>query len=192
MSMPPRKHENTKHSDLFRAFVLSWLSIALPVSAQAPSPNWPQFRGNPSLTGVAATAPPATLALKWTYDAGEAVESSAALADGAVYVGTTKGELIALDLETGALRWKYETGAGGFIGESSPAVSDGTVFVGDLAGLVHAVGREGRQAPVDVQDRRRSEIVAGGRGRSGADRVVRHAPLRHRSTDGQAALEAAD
>jgi len=136
----PRRHKNTKYVNFLRAFVLSWLSIALPLSAQQSSQNWPQFRGNASLTGVAATAPPATLALKWTYDAGEAVESSAALADGAVYVGSTKGELIALDLETGALRWKYETGAGGFIGESSPAVSDGTVFVGDLAGLVHAVG----------------------------------------------------
>src|SRR5205814_10015086 len=113
-----------------RAFVLSWLLIALPASAQPPAPSWPQFRGNAQLTGVAATAPPATLSLKWTYDAGDAIESSAALAHGAVYVGSTNGDLIALDLETGALRWKYETGAGGFIGESSPAVSDGVVFVG--------------------------------------------------------------
>ena len=73
MNMPPPKRENTKYPDLFRAFVLLWLSIGLSVTAQQPSPNWPQFRGNPSLTGVAATAPPATLALKWTYDAGEAV-----------------------------------------------------------------------------------------------------------------------
>src|SRR5206468_10862757 len=69
-----RKREDTKHSSLLRVFVISWLAISLPLSAQQSSPNWPQFRGNPSLTGVAATAPPATLALKWTYDAGEAVE----------------------------------------------------------------------------------------------------------------------
>src|SRR5260221_10131724 len=92
------------------------------LAAQAPSANWPQFRGNASLTGVTATPPPATLSLKWTYDAGETIESSAALVDGAVYVGSTKGELIALDLETGALRWKYESGAGVFISATSPAV----------------------------------------------------------------------
>src|SRR5258706_5495496 len=95
------------------------------LAAQAPSPNWPQFRGNGHLTGVAAMAPPATLALKWTYEAGESIESSAAVVDGVVYVGSTKGELIALDLETGRLRWKYETGSGGFIAQSSPAGSDG-------------------------------------------------------------------
>ncbi len=107
--------------------------------ADARPVDWPQFRGTPRLSGVATAAPPATLALKWTYDAGESVESSAAIADGAVYVGSTKGELLALDLETGKLRWKYATGANGFIGESSPAVHDGAVFVGDLAGTVHAV-----------------------------------------------------
>jgi len=113
--------------------------VLTPLAAQAPAPGWTQFRGTPRLSGVATAAPPATLAVKWTYDAGESVESSAAIADGAVYVGSTKGELLALDLETGKLRWKYATGPNGFIGESSPAVHDGAVFVGDLAGTVHAV-----------------------------------------------------
>jgi outer membrane protein assembly factor BamB len=120
------------------AFILAWLVLA-PLAAQTPAPAWSQFRGTARLSGVATAAPPATLAVKWTYDAGESVESSAAIADGVVYVGSTKGELLALDLETGKLRWKYATGPNGFIGESSPAVHDGAVFVGDLAGTVHAV-----------------------------------------------------
>jgi len=113
--------------------------LALPLSAQTPAPNWPQFRGDARLTGTATTVPPAALSLKWTYEAGESIESSAAIVDGAVYVGSSKGELLALDLDTGKLRWKYAIGASTSIGESSPAVSDGTVFVGDLAGTLHAV-----------------------------------------------------
>ena len=175
------------------AFVLSWLILALSLRPRRrPRPNWPQFRGTARLTGVATAAPPATLALKWTYEAGESVESSAAIVDGAVYVGSTKGELLALDLETGKLRWKYATGPNGFIGESSPAVADGAVFVGDLAGTVHAVSAARRQAALDVHDRRRGEVVAGDRRRPRADRIVRHASLRARSPDRQAAVEAAD
>ncbi|MEJ7607770.1 MAG: PQQ-binding-like beta-propeller repeat protein [Bryobacteraceae bacterium] len=43
------------------------------------------------------------------------------------------GELLAIDLQTGKLRWKYKAGEG--IGESSPAVSDGLVYIGDLIGV---------------------------------------------------------
>jgi outer membrane protein assembly factor BamB len=103
----------------------------------APGDAWPQFRGTPQLTGVSSAALPATLTLAWTYEAGEAIESSAAISGGVVYVGTQKSELLAVDLETGQLRWKYATKEP--IGESSPAVADGVVYVGDLGGVVHAV-----------------------------------------------------
>jgi outer membrane protein assembly factor BamB len=105
--------------------------------AQAPTGSWNQFRGNAQLTGIADTAPPATLSVKWTYDAGDAIDSSPAIADNVVYIGSAKGELLAIDLATGKLRWKYATGSS--IGESSPAVNADAVFVGDLDGTVHAV-----------------------------------------------------
>src|SRR5262249_53416011 len=99
--------------------------------------EWPQFRGNPQLTGVASTAVPSTLKLLWTYEAGDSIESSAAIVGGTVYVGMQSADLLAIDLETGKLRWKYRAKDG--IGESSPAVHDGVVYIGDLAGLLHAV-----------------------------------------------------
>ncbi|MDE0830789.1 MAG: PQQ-binding-like beta-propeller repeat protein, partial [Vicinamibacterales bacterium] len=105
--------------------------------AQTTSDTWPQFRGA-SRNGVAASALPAELTLKWTYEADEAIDSSAAIVDGVVYVGTYAGTLIALDLDTGAERWTYSTGDMG-IGESSPAVAGGLVFIGDLGGVFHAV-----------------------------------------------------
>src|SRR6266496_3333076 len=63
-------------------------AFGIALSAQTPASNWPQFRGNARLTGVAPTAPPDTLKLKWTYEAGESIESSPAVADGTVYVGS--------------------------------------------------------------------------------------------------------
>ncbi len=90
------------------------------------------------MTGV-ATEVPATLSLKWTYEGGkdDTFESSPAIADGVVYIGAGNGDLLAIDLESGKLRWKYATG--NLLGESSPAVGGGLVYIGDLSGVVHAV-----------------------------------------------------
>src|SRR3954470_16542066 len=111
---------------------------------QSPAGNWPQFRGNARLTGVAAELP-ATLSLKWTYEGGESFESSAAIVDGVVYIGAGNGDLLAIDLESGKLRWKYATG--NLLGESSPTVGGGLVYIGDLSGIVHAVNiKDGSKA----------------------------------------------
>jgi outer membrane protein assembly factor BamB len=109
--------------------------------AQTPAAGdaWPQFRANATLTGVAASVPPANLKVLWKYEAGEVIDSSAAIANGVVYVGVGNGELIALDLANGTLRWKYSTK--NLIGESSPAVGPDGVYIGDLAGMVHAVAK---------------------------------------------------
>jgi outer membrane protein assembly factor BamB len=90
--------------------------------------SWPQFRNTPALTGVASTTLPASLKLLWTFDAGAAVESSAAIAGGTVYVASNFGELVALDLATGKPHWRYRAiGENLGIAESSPAVAGGTV-----------------------------------------------------------------
>ena len=124
-----------------RSFVIAAVlcgSLFVPAHAQSPSPtSWPQFRGNQRLTGVATSTPPASLSLLWKYEVGESIDSSAAIVDDVVYVGAGTGDLVALDLATGKLRWKYQ--AGNPIGESSPAVARGTVFVGDTVGILHAV-----------------------------------------------------
>ena len=141
------------------------------LSAQAPKPGaappdaWTQFRGSPSLTGTTSATLPAALKLLWTYDAGDGIESSAAIADGVVYVGARTGELHAVSLADGTVKWKYKASADG-IGESSPAVAGGLVYVGDLSGVVHAVeaatgkaawtfktGGEVKSSPVVAGDR---------------------------------------
>src|SRR6185295_16792461 len=124
---------------LFVIFVIfvAFVPSRQPVQASQAASEWPQFRGNPRLTGVAPSEVPATLSLKWTYQGGESFESSPAIADGVVYAGAGNGDLLAIDLASGKLRWKYATG--NMIGESSPAVGGGFVYIGDLGGLVHAV-----------------------------------------------------
>jgi outer membrane protein assembly factor BamB len=153
---------------LSRWFLLLVVILAFSLSpAQAqdtPADNWSQFRGNHRLTGVSQSNVPLELKLLWTYEAGESIESSAAIVGGTVFVGSQKGELVAVNLENGAVYWKYETGAP--IGESSPAYSGGTVYIGDLAGVLHAVnaaegkriwtfkaGSEIKSSPVVVGDR---------------------------------------
>ena len=137
------KHEDTKarrhkgnSSSCLCVFVSSCAIFGVLLAATALA-DWPQFRGNPELTGVTGEAVPAALKLLWTYDAGETIESSAAIVGGVVYVGAQSGDLLAVDLNSGKLRWKYR--ASDAIGESSPAVSEGVVYVGDLAGVLHAV-----------------------------------------------------
>ena len=112
--------------------------LAVSVLAQeAPADNWPQFRGNQSLTGVSQSNVPNTLKQVWTYEAGDSIESSAAIVGGTVFVGSQKGDLVALSLENGSVYWKFSTGAA--IGESSPAYSNGVVYIGDLNGWLNAL-----------------------------------------------------
>jgi outer membrane protein assembly factor BamB len=109
------------------------------VFAQATPDAWPQFRRSPALNGVASAPLQEPLRRVWTYEAGSPVESSPAIAGGIVYIGSSSGDLHAIDLTTGAVKWKYLTNKDLGIGESSPAVANGIVYVGDLAGVLHAV-----------------------------------------------------
>ncbi|HEU4712080.1 MAG TPA: PQQ-binding-like beta-propeller repeat protein [Pyrinomonadaceae bacterium] len=128
---------------LFVLAVLFLFVFSTAVAQDAPAENWAQFRGNHQLTGVSLSNVPATLKPLWTYEAGESIESSAAIVGTTVFVGSQKGELVALNLDNGSVYWKYSTGSP--IGESSPAYSDGAVFIGDLGGTLHCVNaRDGK------------------------------------------------
>ncbi len=144
-----QRRENNKRSRLSkeisrREFLMAATAIGLlstahyPLSTHSQSADaWPQFRGNFNNTGVSPSAPPAELKMLWTFDAGDIIESSAAIAGGVVFVGTGKSELIAVDLQSGKLKWSYKTTEA--VTESSPAVSGGLVYIGDQAGVFHAV-----------------------------------------------------
>jgi outer membrane protein assembly factor BamB len=70
----------------------------------------------------------------WEYETESRVESSPAVSDGIVYVGSSFGNFYALDALTGDEIWSYP-----IMARSSPAVVDGRVFVGSLDDNVYAL-----------------------------------------------------
>jgi outer membrane protein assembly factor BamB len=179
MTTHHKKHNQTKKTAFlfFRAccwiaFFVATVLFPQTVMRSQSAGAWPQFRGNYNMTGVSPSPLPATLKLLWTFDAGDLIESSAAIADGVVYVGTGKSELVAVDLNSGQPKWRYKTTEA--VGESSPAVGGGMVFVGDLAGVFHAVnaatgkgvwtyktGGEIKSSPVILSDKGGDRVLIG-------------------------------
>lgn len=104
--------------------------------ANATLGNWTSFRGNPQLTGVADSQLRDNPQLLWTFQAADMIESTAAIADGTVYVGALDGILYAIDAQTGEKQWTYQTNSSI---KASPAIHDGVVYFGDGDGVFHAV-----------------------------------------------------
>jgi eukaryotic-like serine/threonine-protein kinase len=79
-----------------------------------------------------------------------------------LYVGCQDGQVHAVDLDTGTLRWLYQAGASAI---SSPAVADGIVYVGSQA-VVYAIDAatgtlRWRAAPAGDQDMTTQRRMAG-------------------------------
>lgn len=123
--------------------LLFLLSLSSAKAQDTPADNWSQFRGNHQLTGVSQSNIPSSLKPLWTYEAGDSIESSAAIVGSTVFVGSQKGELVALSLDNGSVYWKFSTGNP--IGESSPAYGNGAVFIGDLGGWINALNASNGQ-----------------------------------------------
>lgn len=97
---------------------------------------WPLFRGNRQLTGVVDGKVSDNPQPKWVFKATDAIESTAAIQDGTVYVGSLDGYLYAVDFDTGKLKWKAKASSGI---KASPTVYKGAVYFGDEYGYFRAV-----------------------------------------------------
>jgi outer membrane protein assembly factor BamB len=129
-----------------------------PAGAEDPA-GWRQYRKDATHQGVApvgAHLSPA-MELMWSTEAyaiGDysASKSSPVVDDTGVYVGFDDGRLLALDRDTGALRWAFETRRYAVeLGEDSsehhgihgtPAVDDEQVYIGDYSGWLYALDKE--------------------------------------------------
>src|SRR6202042_3437638 len=68
------------------------------------------FRGNLAHTGVYdAAGVPKLTGLKWKFHTSGLIISSPAIAGDVVYVGSTDGNLYAVNLNSGEMKWKFET-----------------------------------------------------------------------------------
>src|SRR5439155_300336 len=73
---------------------------------------------------------------RWSFPTGDIVDSSPAVANGVVYVGSFDGRIYAIDALTGSMLWNFITR--GRV-RSSPAVDNGVVYVGSLDNRVYAL-----------------------------------------------------
>src|SRR6478609_8603336 len=140
------------HTQLFRGWLGAGLAAfclwiaegsAVAAPAGAGAANWPMFRGSPGLVGVAAGQLPEAPGLLWSFKTEGPVKSSAAIADGRVYVGSDDGNVYALELGSGKKVWAFKTQ--GPV-ESSPLVLRGKVYFGSTDANVYAVdAKSGKQ-----------------------------------------------
>lgn len=73
---------------------------------------------------------------KWEFRTNDFIDSSPAIGEGTVFVGSADKNLYAFDLANGRERWRFATG--GFV-ESSPAYSRGVVYVGSNDNKLYAI-----------------------------------------------------
>jgi outer membrane protein assembly factor BamB len=117
-----------------RRFLASLIASLL-LDASALAADWPNFRGNPLQTGVAASSLPEQLEVRWKFQAKEGFEGAAAVVGDAVYLACLDGFLYAVDLNTGKEKWRYKGGPF----KAAPGVKDGVVYAGDMDGIFHCV-----------------------------------------------------
>lgn len=111
-------------------------------------PGWTTYRNGPESTGVATTELPEQLEVIWKYEIDKGyIEGSPIIVGGhqpRVYIGgegeKTKGQLLALDLATGELIWKFDTESG-FV--TAPAFLDGRIYIGEMEGAFHCIDESG-------------------------------------------------
>jgi len=68
--------------------------------------------------------------------------SSPVVWNGAVYFGSGDGNIYALHVDSGALKWKFKTGD---VVHASPALADGTLFIGSWDSFFYAIDAESGQ-----------------------------------------------
>jgi outer membrane protein assembly factor BamB len=98
----------------------------------------PMFGYDLANTGHAPeeSGPAGPVTAEWTLGMESSVQSSPAVVNGTVYVGSSDGSLYAVDAVTGEAQWTFETG--GPV-RSSPAVVEDTVYVGSDDNHLYAV-----------------------------------------------------
>jgi eukaryotic-like serine/threonine-protein kinase len=78
-----------------------------------------------------------TGAVKWNQPNYGLIESSPAIANGTLFTGNESNQILAFDISSGLLKWKYETND--FIVYSAPTVSNGIVYIGSWDKKLYAI-----------------------------------------------------
>jgi len=100
------------------------------------------FHGNIAHTGVYESPGPKQFSgVKWSFKTEGPIIGSPAVAGDVVFIGSTDGNLYAVDEETGKQKWKFRTMASRPV-TSSPAVVNGVVYFEACDGVLYALAAE--------------------------------------------------
>ncbi len=116
--------------------LLAPILIVFPDDANSQVDWWPMFHHDLNHTGYSTSIAPNTNQVSWSYRTGHGMNSSPAVADGKVYVGSWDDNVYCLDALNGDSIWSYTTGGNV---SSSPAVDDGKVYVGSYDEKVYCL-----------------------------------------------------
>ncbi len=153
-----------------RFLILHWMALhcSQAGSGAAPPPvtaPWSSFRGDPCQVGFRTGPISDAPRLLWSFDSKSEVLSTAAIAGGRVYLGTSEAGFLCLDLSAGEKSgkeiWRSKNEAKI---QSSPAVRGGKVYFGDDAGVFHALdaetGKEAWKFDTRTEDGGGQEIIS--------------------------------
>ncbi len=97
---------------------------------------WTSFGHDNANTRTSPSSGPLTSKVLWSFTAGGAVRTSAAVVDSVVYAGTFGGNFYAIDAKTGTQIWSFKTDTDIW---ASPTVANGVVYVGANSGMLYAL-----------------------------------------------------
>jgi len=102
--------------------------------------DWDMFRYDLEHTGETSDIikNPKELKLIWKFETGSSVDSSPAISENFVYVGSDDNYIYCLNKNTGELIWKFETGSSV---DSSPAISENFVYVGSDDNYIYCLNK---------------------------------------------------
>ncbi|HEV3203334.1 MAG TPA: PQQ-binding-like beta-propeller repeat protein, partial [Gemmataceae bacterium] len=115
--------------------VIGGLGLAAEPNTKVDHSNWFVFRGNPLQTGVVQGDLPQPLEIRWSFQTKDSVEGTAAIANGAVYIGSFDEHLYALDVETGKEKWKFKGGPF----KTPVSFRNEGVYIGDAEGVFYCL-----------------------------------------------------
>lgn len=98
--------------------------------------DWPLFRGDSELRGVADTSLPDKPALSWKFKTGDAVKSAPVIVSNVVYIGSGDSNVYALNFSDGRKVWSFPTD--GPV-DAPPMALENTIYVGSLDGFLYAL-----------------------------------------------------
>ncbi|MBI4267156.1 MAG: PQQ-binding-like beta-propeller repeat protein [Chloroflexi bacterium] len=113
--------------------------------------NWAMFQHDPARSGIGSSngfLPQGAIA--WVFATGGPVDSSPAVSNGTVYIGSSDHKLYAVDTATGRQRWEFETGS--WV-SSSPAIVNGAVYFGSNDGKFYALNAQNGEKLWDFKTR---------------------------------------